>query len=301
MLSRLRLGRAMGKKMAGLKPDAIFLPGNFHAFLAPALRAACPQAVLMLKISNPPLPGGIAGALAAPFFRHLAKALDGIAAMSKGLARDVAQIAPNCPVTALRDPVQVSFAPPDLKHKRDQVLQILWIGRLEPQKDISLALHTLVSLLREQSAHLTILGDGAEREAMLMQIARLNLGSAVTWQGHVADIAPYLAAADCLLITSRYEGGPAVAVEALAKNVPLVSTDCSHMLHDLVTIPEAGRLVPSRDPDALASALRAVAAQPSSPQLAVLVRDYAPDVCARAYLDWFDHIAAARIERARTP
>ncbi len=55
-LSRLRLARAMGKQLAVLKPDVIFLPGNFHALLANGLRAADPRAVIALKISNPPVP-----------------------------------------------------------------------------------------------------------------------------------------------------------------------------------------------------------------------------------------------------
>src|SRR5690349_21941828 len=39
-LSRWRLGRAMARQLARLKPDVIFLPGNFHFLLAPALRRA---------------------------------------------------------------------------------------------------------------------------------------------------------------------------------------------------------------------------------------------------------------------
>src|SRR5882757_4406688 len=31
LLSRLRMGRAMGKRLMALRPDAIFLPGNYHA------------------------------------------------------------------------------------------------------------------------------------------------------------------------------------------------------------------------------------------------------------------------------
>src|SRR5689334_5482214 len=53
-LSRLRLARAMAKRLAALKPEVIFLPGNFHSLLANGLRAAVPHPVIVLKISNPP-------------------------------------------------------------------------------------------------------------------------------------------------------------------------------------------------------------------------------------------------------
>jgi glycosyltransferase involved in cell wall biosynthesis len=113
----------------------------------------------------------------------------------------------------------------------------------------------------------------------------------VTLAGHVPEIEPYLAKAAALLITSRYEGGPAVAVEALAQGVPVVSTDCSFLLHDIITTREAGRIVASRDPGALAAALAEVCAAPSDPEaLRALVGAFAPAACARAYLDWFDQL-----------
>jgi glycosyltransferase involved in cell wall biosynthesis len=86
--------------------------------------------------------------------------------------------------------------------------------------------------------------------------ARLGLdGQTLVMKGHVPRIDPFLAGAHALFVSSVFEGGPAVAVEALAHGVPVVSTDCSHFLHDIMTIPEAGRIVPSRDPQVLAAAL----------------------------------------------
>src|ERR1700722_16251223 len=57
-LSRRRLARAMGKHLEALKPDVIFLPGNFHALLANGLRAADPHVAIALKFSIPPVPRG---------------------------------------------------------------------------------------------------------------------------------------------------------------------------------------------------------------------------------------------------
>lgn len=288
LLSRFRLGRAMGARLAGLRPDVIFLPGNFHALLAPALRKAAPDAVIALKISNPPLPHGPLGFLLRPFFRLATRGVDGFAAMNSGLAREVRTLQPHAAIATLHDPVRLDEGAAMARSGGPR--RILWAGRLEPQKDVMLALEVIAALNRACPAHLTILGDGSARDMTDAAIRKMGLQHQVTRLGHVAGIAPYFAHADALLITSRYEGGPAVAVEALAHGVPVVSTDCSHLLRDILTVPEAGKVVESRAAGDLAVALFAVLQQPRGPRekLAALVAGFAPGPCARAYLDWFD-------------
>lgn len=283
-LSRFRLARAMGKRLAALKPDVIFLPGNFHALLANGLRAADPRPAIALKISNPPLPRGLpfAGAV----FRHITRAVDGFAAMNSGLARELEAMLPGRNIVTLHDPAYVGAR--TARSGRGN-RNFLWIGRLEPQKDPLLAVKTMQAL--GPSARLTMLGDGAMRPEVERQVAALKLESRVKLMGHVSQIESYLAAADALLITSHYEGGPAVAVESLAMDVPVVSTDCSYLLHDLLKTPESGRVVPSRDAVDLAAALLAVCGQPRAPEgLRGLAAPFEPKARAKAYLDWFDRL-----------
>lgn len=285
-LSRLKLGRAMAPRVAALKPKIIFLPGNFHLPLAPALRAAAPDARIVMKVSNPPLPGGAADIAVAPLFRHFARSVDGFGTLSDDFARGTERLAPGKPVKMLHDPVYLRGGAVAPVAKRPGC-NILWAGRLEPQKDVGLALETLRAM--DGPAHLTILGDGALRSRTEQEITRLGLSDRVTLAGAVPAIDPWLAAADLLLLTSRYEGQPAVVGEALARGVPVVATDCASTLRDMIAIPEAGRVVPSRDPRALAQAVRTVCAapRPSPEKLVTLVADYTPRACARAWLDWF--------------
>jgi len=177
--SRLRLGREMGRQLAMLRPDVIFLPGNFHFLLAGALRRADPRTVIALKISNPPLP--TAALFAKWIFRHFTRAVDGFAAMNEGLARQLRTLLPGRAIATLHDPVYArSVAPASRKAGRN----ILWVGRLEPQKDPGLALQVMQAM----DGQLTMLGDGALRDSTQRQIAAMGLQDRVILAGYVPQI-----------------------------------------------------------------------------------------------------------------
>jgi glycosyltransferase involved in cell wall biosynthesis len=281
ILSRSRLARAMARRLPDINPDLIFLPGNFHALLANRLRAAT-GAPIVLKISNPPFPDRLPFAGAG--FRRVTRGVTGFAAMNGGLMRQLEAIVPGRPVATLHDPVYLRPVAPARKTGN----HILWIGRLEPQKDPLLALNILA---QAKDMRLTMLGEGSLRKRVERRVQQLGLEDRVSLQGHATAIEPFLAEADALMITSRYEGGPAVAVEALAANVPVVSTDCSFLLRDLIASPAAGAIVTSRNPKAFAVALREALAQPASPgERQRLAAPFEPRACATAYLDWFDRL-----------
>ena len=296
LTSRLRLGRAMAPHLARIAPDVVFLPGNFHFPLIPALGKARGRSALVAKISNPAVPQGIVAGPVRWLLRRFARDLDGFAAMNKGLEAEIRAIAPWVNVSTLYDPVYLSeaeAAPPRLDKER---LEILWAGRFEPQKDAPLALQTIAALNRLMPARLTMLGEGYLRPRMMKMAQRMDLGDTVRFWGHVPAIDPFLREADALFVSSTFEGGPAVAVEALAHGVPVVSTDCSHFLPDIMTLPEAGLIVPSRRPDQLAQALMTVAGgpRPSPDLLRPLIAHLEADPCADAYLAWFDRVVQER-------
>lgn len=287
LLSRFGLGRPMGAVLPGLNADIVFLPGNFHLPLVPALRRSDPRPVLVQQISNPPLPGGLAGAIVAPVFRYLARGVDAFAAMNGGQVQEIKALMPQTPVMLLRPPFEIA-APAQRQARSGGPLRVLWVGRLEPQKDVPLALATIRALNKLVPAHLTLLGTGALED----EVKRRAAGDPVTLLRHVPDLAAHYADADVLLITSHFEGGPAVAVEALAQGTPVVSTDCSPMLREVLTDAASGIIVPSRAPEDLAAAVASVYASPRPPleQLRAHATPFLPEVSGRAYLDWFDSL-----------
>lgn len=291
LTSRLRLGPTMAPYVEKIAPDVIFLPGNFHFPLVPALARVRGKAALVAKISNPAVPSGLAAYPVRWLLRHYAHAIDGLAAMNSGLEREIHALVPDAPVTTLYDPVYLDASDSPPQPAPDGRLHIVWAGRFEPQKDAPLALRTIAALNRLAPARLTLLGEGYLRPKLEKLARKLGLGPDVlAMPGFVPRIDPWLRGGDVFFVSSVFEGGPAVAVEALAHGVPVVSTDCSHFLHDIMTRPEAGTIVPSRDPQVLAAALLEVARRPrpAPATLAPLIAHLAPEPCADAYLAWFD-------------
>jgi len=108
-----------------------------------------------------------------------------------------------------------------------------------------------------------LVGDGPDRAALARQIAAAGLGDRVALAGPRSreDVAASLAAADVVATPSvptkagKREGIPVVLMEALACGVPVVATAISG-IPELVEHERTGLLVPPRDADALARALR---------------------------------------------
>ena len=72
----------------------------------------------------------------------------------------------------------------------------------------------------------------------------------IGWQERPAD---YMNAADAFVISSRTEGVPNVAAEALMLGLPVVTTDCGG--HCATVRRSGGKVVPTEDAAALASAI----------------------------------------------
>jgi teichuronic acid biosynthesis glycosyltransferase TuaC len=85
-------------------------------------------------------------------------------------------------------------------------------------------------------------------------------------------------AADCLLVTSDFEGSPTVVQEALVSNLPIVSVDVGDVRGRIDRVSNT-RLV-RRDPEAIARALVEMVARPLRTDGARKVGEFAMDVIA---------------------
>jgi glycosyltransferase involved in cell wall biosynthesis len=131
-----------------------------------------------------------------------------------------------------------------------------FVGRLEIRKgliDLVTAWRTVADAV--PNGWLVITGTGADE-----QQARLALRDAprVRWLGYRSDIPDILRSLDVLVVPSHWEGFGFVAAEGMASGVAVVAANASS-LAEIVEDGVNGRLVPPRDPDALARALIAIA------------------------------------------
>jgi teichuronic acid biosynthesis glycosyltransferase TuaC len=101
-------------------------------------------------------------------------------------------------------------------------------------------------------------------EAAVIQAAKMDPDIAIhviTGRVSPADVNTLLNAADCLLVTSDWEGSPNIVKEALACGTPIVSVDVGDVRERVLGV-EPSQLV-SRDPAAIG---RAIAAMLQTPQ-----------------------------------
>ena len=149
--------------------------------------------------------------------------------------------------------------------KTNPTPQLLISGRLAEQKDHATLLDAL-ALIADRPWHLHIVGDGPLRERLVAQCDALKLTARVRFHGFAADVLPALRDADLMILSSRWEGLGAVAIEAMAFGSPVVATDCAPGLTDLLVSAGLPRPTPIGDAAALAAAIDAALDRPHDPQ-----------------------------------
>ncbi|MEU4238179.1 glycosyltransferase family 4 protein [Actinoplanes sp. NPDC026619] len=147
--------------------------------------------------------------------------------------------------------------PRPLRRPDDGPLELLYVGRLSPQKNVTRLLEAMSRV--QLPIHLTVVGDGEQRAELHELAARLGLTN-VTFAGARlgAELTRSYADADAFVLPSDKEGMPLVALEAMAAALPIVATAVpgnTELLGDVA-------LMAQPEPAALAAALDAIADDP---------------------------------------
>jgi glycosyltransferase involved in cell wall biosynthesis len=276
-------------------PDLIFCPGNHYTGAAAMTRwrlgKACPP--IVAKVSNAlarPEQGPAAAWGYRRWLRLHPRFVDHLVAMSPNMAAetiaemrprpDRVSVIPNPPAMPIAGAPAIPLPAPRF---------ILGVGRLEPQKRWDRLIAALPRLADNGTA-LVILGEGSQRAALAAQAAALGVAARVSLPGYAADPLPALAQAAVVALTSDFEGVPGVLREALSVGTPVVATEASVAVREIVRSPALGSVVPRDDGAALVAALDHWLA-PGAARPAPVAE---PGDAVAAYLALFDDVVRAR-------
>jgi colanic acid/amylovoran biosynthesis glycosyltransferase len=143
--------------------------------------------------------------------------------------------------------------------------EILCVGRLVPSKGQHVLLAAVSRLLKTTpNLRLRLIGDGPEREELARAIAEANLSRNVILEGSVNQdrIREYYRQADIFVLASFAEGIPVVLMEAMAVEIPCISTFVAG-IPELIRSEIDGILVSPSDERELADAIKRLVDDPA--------------------------------------
>ena len=247
------------------RPDALFCAGNSYAIVAVAMKlwlgSACPP--ILAKISNDLERRDMAWPVRMVYrawLRIQGRCIDHFVAMAPGLEQEIVRL--------IRPAAGSVSIIPDPALSLDQIARLragrlagggdgrlfVAMGRLVAQKNYPLMLRAFAQGSRAED-RLHIYGEGPARQHIVSIAKQLGIADRVTLKGHVADPAAHIGDAAALLLSSDYEGVPAVLLEALAVGLPVIATRSSAAIPGLLENGVLGQAVKSRSIASLAVAI----------------------------------------------
>jgi glycosyltransferase involved in cell wall biosynthesis len=209
------------------------------------------------------LAGNVSLGLTKKAYRRADAVLANSSDMAEGLVNDLG-LDPS-KMRMINNPIAVNMIRTQLEDKLPGAPNrpfILTAGRLEYQKAHEVLIRAFAESGLWRSHALVILGKGSRLAELHVLAARLGIGEYVRFIGFVANPYAWMAKAELFVLSSRWEGFPTVAAEAMAAGTPLLLSDCKFGPRDVMEPGVSGELVPVDDVQALAKGMADLIADP---------------------------------------
>jgi len=251
------------------RPDALVASDHYLnevALLAGRLSGTSTKIVVAEhnQLSQTARRSGKIKARLAPFLAHfLYPWADAIVAVSHGVAEDLAKTA-SLPINTIQtiynpvinpDMFAAAQQPVDHPWFKEDIPIILGVGKLEAQKDFPTLIRAFAKVRQQTAARLMILGWGPDRPQLESLIQDLGLQEDVDLPGYVQNPYAYMARSSVFALSSAWEGLPTVLIEAMALNIPVVSTNCESGPEEILADGKYGYLISVGDAKALADSI----------------------------------------------
>jgi glycosyltransferase involved in cell wall biosynthesis len=173
------------------------------------------------------------------------------------------------------------------------------VGTFAPAKAVGTLVDAFAAVARDRPRlRLLLVGDGEERHSCAHRAAALGIDHLVEFTGYRVDVPDQLARAQAFVLPSVNENLPLALIEAMGAGLACVASRVGGVAELLGG--GAGLLVRPGDPDALASAMAALADEPAlAPALGRAAADAAQrhfsiDACADAHLALWSRLLGGR-------
>ncbi len=113
--------------------------------------------------------------------------------------------------------------------KEEGITTFINVGRHEEKQKRLTKMIEAAALLKADGYRFKILciGDGPDTELYKMKVKEYNLQETILFLGRKQNPYPYFKIADCVILTSDYEGYPVVFLECYVLNKPIITTKVS--------------------------------------------------------------------------
>jgi glycosyltransferase involved in cell wall biosynthesis len=243
--------------------DVVLAHGGWAAIVVAATGSSTSTVRIWQRILGLPLEQW--GRTRLAIWAMIARRFDGVVALTPDMETEMRELGYAGPVWAIgnaREPgrfaaVDRTVAAATLRQQigiSEDLPLLGFVGHLVDQKHPEMAVDVLAEVHRQgQPAHLVMAGDGPRWTAVLARIKAHGLEDSVTLLGHRDDPETIFGGVNLVLITSRAEGIPGVAIEAQMTGCPVLTFRLG-AIEDVVEDGVTGVIVPRGDSLAMASA-----------------------------------------------
>lgn len=291
-LERARGVRFLRRQIEAFSPAVVLAPTDDMGLITALSRSGRTNSTLFaIKLTNAlhrPGNGALKTLYRRRLFDFIFQRLDLVLALSDAERRQLAELYPSR--AAIFETVPNPYVSDEMlsesaRPRRKGSPRLLAAGRMVPQKRFDLLLDAFARIA-ERDARLVILGDGPSRHSLEALARSLGIADRVEMPGYTADVAARLRDSDLFVLSSDYEGLPAVVLEAFASNVPVVTTDSFLAARELLDGLGSCAVVPIRDVDALAGAIdRSLATKARPGVLRAVALPYRIEAAIAAHID----------------